>query len=772
MTMANSWMVRPHHPKPSSAGHTVSEQPDAFQFLLPITTPLFSPVRYPRFSTMRFPAHTFTPSFSAAGRVIGVGTCAAGQLGRGLFTASTSSLPASIPNGIRVNSLAVSAVDDDAYVVALAFNSTANKRILIGWGANQASSMAGFSGVPTNLPRELTYVANDLQNRVPISISASHSHTNVQTDTGYLTWTATSNAANGAGVFGLNVYDEPIDIRNRIPFNDNFTMIKTCPNSDPATYGVLANNVIMRWGRGYSDPIQLTYPSLSKIVDIAVGRAFVVLLNELGEAWTHGTNAFRELGNVTVNTSGSTELRVVRVTNLQGNVISVAATETNGFAVKGDGSLWFWGTLPGGAWADYGADFSSSSAIALTLTNTFGGGPIPPFKAVYTAAAFSNYASTLQNSIFLLDTSGTLYSFGANEYGQLCRGIAPSSSSFVDTAGVVSLPQGETVSSVTFAYGMSSVLTNSGNLYACGFDGSGFFSARTDYLNYGFFNDSFSVTTLKQVTIPPGYNYANPRPFASVSHLIGGIYAVTQDNVLVTCFRNASCGTRSDDATISSRRISVVSAFGYGSFVTAGPLEPVSYADVIPSTAQFIRIQGRGFPALVRPVVPSDRLQLHLSEGSCTVSLSAYEYSVNGTTPYLLCKVDSGVTFSLGSTLTGVLSVRGDVSDPFVIGRVVAGPQVLGDFNTQYIAWGGERVLEIQGSAFGTVPEHVQVKVLLSEFNAPPAPCNVIYVDDSSLKCELSVPQNQYGYIYVQVTRLFAVSSDNPASWGQLSNRS
>eukprot|EP01122_Echinamoeba_exundans_P010232 TRINITY_DN3780_c0_g1_i1.p1 TRINITY_DN3780_c0_g1~~TRINITY_DN3780_c0_g1_i1.p1 ORF type:complete len:1395 (-),score=225.66 TRINITY_DN3780_c0_g1_i1:78-4193(-) len=702
---------------------------------------------------------------TTAGRVIAVGISSAGQLGRGIFSPSTTPLAANILPTIRVNSLAVSAVDNDAYVLALAYNSTANRRILMGWGANQASSMAGFSGVPTAAPRELTYVANDLHNRVPISISAASQHTNVQTDSGYLTWTSTSNADNGAGVFGLSVYDEPVDIRNRIPLNDNFTMIKTAATSDPATYGVLANNILMRWGRGYSDPIILTYPIQARIVDIAVGRSFVVLLNELGEAWTHGTNSFGELGNSSVPNGGSTELRVIRVGNLQSNVISVAATESNGFAVKNDGSLWFWGTLPAGSWADYGADFSSTVAIPFNLTNTFSGGPIPRFKAVFTGPA----ANSFQSTVFLLDTAGVLYSFGANEYGQLCRGILPSQSSFVGTAGVVSLPAGEVVSSVTFAYGMSSVLTRSGNLYACGFDGYSMFHANNEFLYYGNFNDSFSVTSLTQLTILPNYNYPSPRPFMIVSHLVGSIMAVTQDNVLVTCYRNATCTPRSDDGIISTRRISVVSAFGYGSFVAAGPLEPVSYADVVPSTAQFIRIQGRGFPSIYgRNVLPSDRLELRLSEGSCTVFTAGADYTINGSTPFLLCKVDSGVTFTLGSLLTGVLSVRGDVSDPFVIGRVVSAPQVLGNTNTQYMASGGFRVLEIQGASFGTVAEHVQVKVVLSEFNSPPVACNVVYVEDTLVKCEISVGQNLYGLIYVQVSRLFATSSDVPAAWGQL----
>lgn len=708
---------------------------------------------------------------AAAGKVIAVGSGQAGQLGRAATTFTDSSVMAFAPlnASIRVSQLAVAAVDNEAYVLALCYDSLSHKRVVFGWGANQASSLAGFSGVPSSVPRELIYLTADMKNRVPIAISAASFHSSVQLDTNYIVWSSSA-ASPAATQFGWRFSEVAVDIRDRIPGNDDFVILATAPVENTCTYGILRGNgrVIMRWGRGYPDPVQLTYPSQLRITAVSVGEAFGLFLNTGGEVWAHGTNVYGELGNTTF--PRSSDERIVRVNNLQGNVVSMAAVRRAGLAVKSDGSLWMWGTMPEGDWASFTAGSLVYPPAAVDLSATFPFA-VPSFSQVFTAPGLdATYIITLNSTIFLLDTTGRLFSFGANNYGQLCRGISPSAANFSATADVVNLPAWATVKTVTVGPGYSVIQTANNSIFGCGYNGRSQLaplpSASVCLYPYCINSSAVSVPTPSLIPRVSPFPQASKEILAVATSMLG-LYAITGDNSITSSYG----GQFNFDVTtgaMAARNVSVIAALGIDDFLVAGPLEPAPLSTVVPQTATAIRIGGKGFPYLAN-VQPSDELTVKLSEGSCTVTSTYLDASVFPAVRYLTCTTAPGTNFTLGSTLSATLTVKGETSANITLGRIVLPPTVVADSSSNVISWGGQRRLLINGYNFGNIKEDIDVTVVLGySASDPKFPCNVISVVDTMISCDVQVPARSMGSIYVQVFRLSSPSSAAPQPFAQL----
>lgn len=218
-----------------------------------------------------------------------VGSNAAGQLGRGtgLFFDDHVMAFANISSTLRIFSVAVSAADEfsnQAYVLALGFDSTLRTRVVHGWGAAQSALLAGISGFPNPNPTRLAYLTTDMKNRLPVAISAAFKHSAVTLDTSYITWASdgfSSAVSQLRGIYGLQVSAVVVDIRDRIPGVDEFVILASASiNTQTPVYGVLRGGVeVYRWGLFFPDPVRLAYPSMSPIRDAKAGQDFGVFLN-------------------------------------------------------------------------------------------------------------------------------------------------------------------------------------------------------------------------------------------------------------------------------------------------------------------------------------------------------------------------------------------------------------------------------------------------------------------------------------------------------------
>lgn len=479
--------------------------------------------------------------------------------------------------------------------------------------------------------------------------------------------------------------------------------------------------------------------------------------------WSHGSNLLGALGNVSVANSSAIDIISTR---LPLAAVSIAAVRAGAFAVVSNGSLYFWGTFPSGNWAPEivpGALYPAPSM--LPLDTTFGG-PAPALRRVFTAPS---YSTTYNTTIFLLDTSNQLYSFGANEYGQLCRGLYGYQLQSSPTAALVQLPPEFTVAEVFHAYSYSLILSSNGTAFGCGFNSNKLNVNRTfDNCDLGF--SPCSNRTLHSVAAPIRMGVLPPSSsgdnYTLVTLSIGPTSALgaTQAGYLVELVLGKFL-PYSTVPILATRPIDAITTFGGGTLVS-GLVSPRSASKEIPQNAKEIRIRGGGFPYIYRAIVPSDGLSVTLSEGSCTLTTTVLyrdpfdpdQFS------YLVCTVDNNFVFTVGTNLTARLRVFDEVSPVFLVGTVVL-PPVLNIPVSNYLVAGDPlysdptRVLRISGSNLGTSTRALELQISLTFTGADPAfstPCTPTSATDTEITCEVQMPNRRADLVSIELTRLSA----------------
>ena len=232
------------------------------------------------------------------------------------------------------------------------------------------------------------------------------------------------------------------------------------PNSSMATCVAAGNrhSVFMKnfdsarsWGwNGYGQlgvgslvdkhaPTQITGMS-SNVVDIEMGKAHTLVLKADGSVWTCGYNADGELGLGTFDTQN----KPVKVAGLS-NVIAIAAGEFSSYAMTADGLLWAWGYNGYGqlgtgdltsynwptpvGWGFIQVAPGAAHVLALTVdgvvwqwgqsltTSSIETNPVEMSPTTYANKIYSGYRHAA-----LVHSSGQLYVWGQNGYGQLGTG--------------------------------------------------------------------------------------------------------------------------------------------------------------------------------------------------------------------------------------------------------------------------------------------------------------------------------------------------------------
>lgn len=151
-------------------------------------------------------------------------------------------------------------------------------------------------------------------------------------------------------------------------------------------------------------PVKVDLPE--KIVRLGIGRALGLAISESGSLYTWGWNYYGQRGDGTRDNS-FTPHRV----DLPGRVTDASGMDSHVLALMEDGSVYAWGSNFFGEIGD-GLPVSYVSGEELTETVVL----VPqkvPFERRIVAVATGRGVS------YALDENGTLYSFGANDVGQL-----------------------------------------------------------------------------------------------------------------------------------------------------------------------------------------------------------------------------------------------------------------------------------------------------------------------------------------------------------------
>lgn len=181
-------------------------------------------------------------------------------------------------------------------------------------------------------------------------------------------------------------------------------------------------------------------------VEVAAGGYFTLVRDASGKVFASGSNTYGQLGNGT--TTGSlTPVQVSGLTNV--NVVQIAAGGYHSLALGSDGSVWAWGQ---GSYGQLGNGQTTNAKYPVKVT-------FPPGTVIEDISAGGYHSMAIDNK-------SQLWSWGRNQFGQLCD------NSTTNRTKPVLIPQ--FVSSVSAGFGFSLLIHYSdGKVMGCGSNSSG-----------------------------------------------------------------------------------------------------------------------------------------------------------------------------------------------------------------------------------------------------------------------------------------------------------
>jgi hypothetical protein len=205
-------------------------------------------------------------------------------------------------------------------------------------------------------------------------------------------------------------------------------------------------------------PELITLPDATgPVTEAATGADFSLVLTSTGQVYSFGGNLFGQLGTSTYSgteTPNSTPT-LVDLPGASGPVIQIAAGGSSSFALTSTGQLFAFGV-------NYYGQLGRNTNFVTNNPN-----PVPEIVSFPGGSTQITQISASPNHTLAVTTTGQLYAFGEDIYGELGDAIPPEG--YVDEPILVPMPDAnEPVAQVAAGAYDSLVLTATGQLYAFG----------------------------------------------------------------------------------------------------------------------------------------------------------------------------------------------------------------------------------------------------------------------------------------------------------------
>ncbi|WP_309889945.1 RCC1 repeat-containing protein [Archangium sp.] len=345
------------------------------------TTPRYVPVQVPGLTGVVAIAagELHSLALKSDGTVLAWGRNGNGQLGDGTITSSRLS-PAPVPGLTDVRTLGAGY----NHSLAVLGNGT-----VWSWGLQ-----ANDSGLTVNQPTPTQLVAppgvRDLSGGQTFSLTMTE-------EGAFWSWGLNPNGQLGDNTLSARL--QPV----RVLFPSPITSLSFGPGPSHAL-ALMANGDVWTWGLNAtgqagigSEQNQVAtptiVPSLAGVSAVAAGSGFSLALKGDGTVWAWGVNSSGQLGNGVLFGTSTTP---AQVPNLSG-VTAIAAGHTHVLALKGDGTVWMWG---------------SSVGFSATVPTQ-----VASLTQVVAIAAGQNFSVALKSD-------GTVWGWGENGSGQLADGTS------------------------------------------------------------------------------------------------------------------------------------------------------------------------------------------------------------------------------------------------------------------------------------------------------------------------------------------------------------
>lgn len=205
------------------------------------------------------------------------------------------------------------------------------------------------------------------------------------------------------------------------------TNVSAAPPGKPRSLGNVFTwgyNGFGQLGNGTTadNPTPAVVSNLNGVVAVAGGHLHTLALKSDGTVWAWGSNTYGQLGNGTTTESAMP----VQVSGLAG-IVALAAYD-HSLALKSDGTVWVWGSNAFGQLGN-GTTTNSPSPTPIMVSGLTG---------IIAIAGGAGHSLALRSD-------GTIWTWGANQHGQLGTGTATNSLTPIQVpgiSGVISLSAG------------------------------------------------------------------------------------------------------------------------------------------------------------------------------------------------------------------------------------------------------------------------------------------------------------------------------------------
>ena len=273
--------------------------------------------------------------------------------------------------------------------------------------------------------------------------------------------------------------------------------------AEGAAFGLLLrpDGTIIGWGQNVSGQLgdgsttarstPIGASGLTGVTSIAVGRNHALAVTQTGVVWAWGVNGNGQLGDGTK----TTRLRPVRVTGLS-DAVAVAAGGNTSAVLKSDGTLWLWGAnasgqlgigdtterltpvsvMTGVVEVTVGTDHviarkagGSVWAWGLNTNGQLGDGSLTSRTSPVQVAGLGTdivHVETGDSHSVALASTGWVWTWGSNYYGQACDGSGATRTTPVRVVGVLA-------SSVAAGAQFTVITKRDGTVWSCGFNMNG-----------------------------------------------------------------------------------------------------------------------------------------------------------------------------------------------------------------------------------------------------------------------------------------------------------
>jgi RHS repeat-associated protein len=365
-----------------------------------------------------------------AGTVYAWGANGNGQLGNGTTTDAAS--PAQVAGLAGV--VAVTAGTNDA----LALTSSG---ITQAWGYNTDGELGDGTTTTRNAPETTAFTTTPLLANGAISSGFAHTLA-VRADGSVWAW-----GSNTYGQLGNATTGGTSTSPSQVPGVSAIAVAAGYAHSLAVTAGL----TVYAWGANNAGQLgngstantntPVLVSGLGGVTALAAGYSHSLALKNDGTVWAWGSNNNGQLGNGSTSTAATST--PVRVSGLTG-VVAIAAGFSTSYALKSDGTVWAWG---------YGADGELGNG---TTTNSTTPSQVTGLTGVTRIGAGEGHA-------LAVTSSGALYTWGLNGNGQLGNNNTTNSTTPIQVPGLT----GVTNVGTGDAY-YSLALKNDGTVWAWG----------------------------------------------------------------------------------------------------------------------------------------------------------------------------------------------------------------------------------------------------------------------------------------------------------------